>query len=134
LAERSADAAPETAALIPTSIGRSRNQLTKVGDVATEIRSIMARTAEIKQRVDEIEVGTVAGAASCLERDPADGEGDPGQYHSGSADGGCRGGDASQSKAIQEVFRHFAAMGEPRLESERPRVDAGLLGLLPPQA
>jgi hypothetical protein len=113
LAKRSADAARETATLIETSIARSRNGLAKVGDVATEIRSISAQTAEIKRMVDEIKVGSqeqsqgihqVSSAIQQMEKVT--------QTNAAAAEQTAAAAEemANQSKAIQEVFRHFAAM------------------------
>jgi hypothetical protein len=113
LARRSADAAKETATLIETSIARSRNGLTKVDDVATEIRSITAQTTEIKRLVDEIEVGSqeqsqglhqVSSAIQQMEKVT--------QINATAAQQTAAAAEAmaSQSRAIQEVFRHFAAM------------------------
>jgi methyl-accepting chemotaxis protein len=113
LAKRSADAARETATLIETSIARSRNGLAKVGDVATEIQSISAQTAAIKRLVDEIKVGSqeqsqgvhqVSSAIQQIEKVT--------QTNAAAAQQTAAAAEemAIQSKAIQEVFRHFAAM------------------------
>jgi hypothetical protein len=113
LAKRSADAAKETATLIETSIARSRNGLTKVDDVAAEIRSITAQTGQIKQLVDEINVGSqeqsqgmhqISSAIQQMEKVT--------QTNAAAAEQTAAAAEemASQSQAIQEVFRHFAAM------------------------
>jgi hypothetical protein len=113
LAKRSADAAKETATLIETSIARSRNGLAKVNGVATEIRSITAQTMEIKRLVDEIKhgsheqsqgIGLVSTAIQQMEKVT--------QTNAAAAEQTAAAAEemASQSKTIQEVFRHFAAM------------------------
>ncbi len=113
LAKRSADAAQQTATLIETSIARSRKGLTKVDEVATEIRSMTAQTAEIKRLVDEIEVGSQEQSQGLHQVSSAIGQMEKvTQINAAAAEqtAAAAGEMASQSKAIQEVFRHFAAM------------------------
>jgi hypothetical protein len=58
LAQRSAEAARDTAKLIDDSIAKSRAGSEKVGQVAAEIRSITAASSEIRRMVDEIDLGS----------------------------------------------------------------------------
>jgi hypothetical protein len=113
LAKRSADAAHETAALIEASLAKSRNGLAKVGEVATEMRALTAHSSEIKRLVEEIKVGSqeqsegihqVSSAIQQMEKVT--------QGNAAAAEQTAAAAEemASQSRAIQEVFRHFAAM------------------------
>jgi methyl-accepting chemotaxis protein/methyl-accepting chemotaxis protein-1 (serine sensor receptor) len=58
LAQRSAQAAKDTAALIEDSITRSREGKTKVDQVAIAIKEITAETSKIKVMVDEVSLGS----------------------------------------------------------------------------
>jgi methyl-accepting chemotaxis protein/methyl-accepting chemotaxis protein-1 (serine sensor receptor) len=58
LAQRSAQAAKDTAVLIEDSITRSREGKTKVDQVALAIREITAETGKIKVMVDEVSLGS----------------------------------------------------------------------------
>ena len=58
LAQRCAQAARDTAALIEESIARSRGGKTKVDQVATAIRVITGQAAEAKTLVDEVTLGS----------------------------------------------------------------------------
>lgn len=58
LAQRSAQAAKDTAILIEDSIGKSADGKSKVDQVATAIRSITAESARMKSLVDEIHLGS----------------------------------------------------------------------------
>jgi methyl-accepting chemotaxis protein len=59
LAQRSAQAAKDTADLIEDSIQKSEGGRTKVDQVAVAIRSITAESSKIKVLVDEINQGSV---------------------------------------------------------------------------
>jgi methyl-accepting chemotaxis protein/methyl-accepting chemotaxis protein-1 (serine sensor receptor) len=58
LAQRSAQAAKDTAVLIEDSISRSREGKTKVDQVALAIKEITAETGKIKVMVDEVSLGS----------------------------------------------------------------------------
>jgi methyl-accepting chemotaxis protein/methyl-accepting chemotaxis protein-1 (serine sensor receptor) len=58
LAQRSAQAAKDTAVLIEDSINRSREGKTKVDQVALAIKEITAETGNIKVMVDEVSLGS----------------------------------------------------------------------------
>ncbi len=58
LAQRSAQAARDTTALIEESIAASNQGKLKVDEVATAIRSITGESAQIKIRVDEVSMGS----------------------------------------------------------------------------
>jgi methyl-accepting chemotaxis protein/methyl-accepting chemotaxis protein-1 (serine sensor receptor) len=58
LAQRSAQAAKDTAVLIEDSIDRSREGKTKVDQVAVAIKEITAETGKIKVMVDEVSLGS----------------------------------------------------------------------------
>jgi len=58
LAQRSAQAAKDTAVLIEDSINRSREGKTKVDQVALAIKEITAETSKIKVMVDEVSLGS----------------------------------------------------------------------------
>jgi methyl-accepting chemotaxis protein/methyl-accepting chemotaxis protein-1 (serine sensor receptor) len=58
LAQRSAQAAKDTAVLIEDSITRSREGKTKVDQVALAIKEITAETGKIKVMVDEVSLGS----------------------------------------------------------------------------
>jgi methyl-accepting chemotaxis protein/methyl-accepting chemotaxis protein-1 (serine sensor receptor) len=58
LAQRSAQAAKDTAALVEDCISRSRAGKVKVDEVAAAIRSITAESSRVKVLVDEIHVGS----------------------------------------------------------------------------
>jgi len=58
LAQRSAQAAKDTAVLIEDSINRSREGKTKVDQVALAIKDITAETGRIKVMVDEVSLGS----------------------------------------------------------------------------
>jgi len=58
LAQRSAQAAKDTAALIEDSIVRSQNGKTKVDHVAAAIRSMTGESSKVKLLVDEINLGS----------------------------------------------------------------------------
>jgi methyl-accepting chemotaxis protein/methyl-accepting chemotaxis protein-1 (serine sensor receptor) len=58
LAQRSAQAAKDTAVLIEDSITRSREGKTKVDQVASAIKEITAETGKIKVMVDEVSLGS----------------------------------------------------------------------------
>ena len=58
LAQRSAQAAKDTAVLIEDSITRSREGKTKVDQVALAIKDITAETSKIKIMVDEVSLGS----------------------------------------------------------------------------
>jgi methyl-accepting chemotaxis protein/methyl-accepting chemotaxis protein-1 (serine sensor receptor) len=58
LAQRSAQAAKDTAVLIEDSITRSREGKTKVDQVALAIKEITAETSKIKVMVDEVSLGS----------------------------------------------------------------------------
>jgi methyl-accepting chemotaxis protein len=58
LAQRSAQAAKDTSALIEESIGTSRDGNTKLEQVAGVIRAITASSAEVKTLVDEVNMGS----------------------------------------------------------------------------
>jgi len=58
LAQRSAQAAKDTAVLIEDSINRSREGKTKVDQVALAIKEITAETGKIKVMVDEVSLGS----------------------------------------------------------------------------
>lgn len=58
LAQRSAQAARDTAALIEDSIAKSREGLVKFAQIATAIRAITADSARMKALVDEINIGS----------------------------------------------------------------------------
>jgi len=60
LAQRSAQAAKDTAVLIEESIARSREGGAKVGDVAQAVRSIIAESTQVKTLVDEVGSDTAA--------------------------------------------------------------------------
>jgi len=58
LAQRCAQAAKDTAALIEESIGKSNEGKTKVDQVAVAIRAITEESAKVKTLVDEVNVGS----------------------------------------------------------------------------
>ena len=58
LAQRSAQAARDTAALIEESIAKSNDGKVKVDQVATAIRAIIGETAKVKTLVDEVNLGS----------------------------------------------------------------------------
>jgi methyl-accepting chemotaxis protein len=58
LAQRSAQAAKDTSALIEESIAKSNDGKVKVDEVATAIRTITAESAEVKTLVDEVSLGS----------------------------------------------------------------------------
>jgi methyl-accepting chemotaxis protein/methyl-accepting chemotaxis protein-1 (serine sensor receptor) len=58
LAQRSAQAARDTTALIEESIAASNQGKLKVDQVATAIRSITGESAQIKMRVDDVSMGS----------------------------------------------------------------------------
>jgi methyl-accepting chemotaxis protein len=58
LAQRSAQAAKDTAALIEESIGKSNEGSAKLQEVAQVIRSITASAAKVKMLVDEVNLGS----------------------------------------------------------------------------
>ena len=58
LAQRSAQAAKDTASLIEESIAASNDGKSKVDDVATAIRAITAESAKVKTLVDEVSLGS----------------------------------------------------------------------------
>jgi methyl-accepting chemotaxis protein/methyl-accepting chemotaxis protein-1 (serine sensor receptor) len=58
LAQRSAQAARDTTALIEESIAASNEGELKVDEVATAIRSITGESAQVKIRVDELSMGS----------------------------------------------------------------------------
>jgi methyl-accepting chemotaxis protein len=62
LAQRSARAAKDTAALIEESIAKSNDGKTKVDQVATAIRAITGEAAKIKTLVDDVNLGSAEQA------------------------------------------------------------------------
>ncbi len=58
LAQRSAQAAKDTASLIEESIAKSKDGKTKVDQVASAIRTITAESAKMKTLVDEVNLGS----------------------------------------------------------------------------
>jgi methyl-accepting chemotaxis protein/methyl-accepting chemotaxis protein-1 (serine sensor receptor) len=58
LAQRSAQAARDTALLIEESIAKSNGGSTRLNQVATSIRQITASSAQVKTLVDEVDVGS----------------------------------------------------------------------------
>ena len=58
LAQRSAEAARDTAALIQESVSSSRDGRTKLAQVEQVVRSITGSVAEVKKLVDEVHVGS----------------------------------------------------------------------------
>ena len=58
LAQRSAQAAKDTAALIEESIAHSKEGTTRLDQVADAIRSITASSAQVKMLVDEVSLGS----------------------------------------------------------------------------
>jgi methyl-accepting chemotaxis protein/methyl-accepting chemotaxis protein-1 (serine sensor receptor) len=58
LAQRSAQAAKDTAGLIEESIARSNDGKTKLDQVATAVRSITESTGKVKTLVDEVNLGS----------------------------------------------------------------------------
>jgi len=58
LAQRSAQAAKDTAALIEDSISHSKEGTTRLDQVAEAIRSITASSAQVKMLVDEVSLGS----------------------------------------------------------------------------
>ena len=58
LAQRSAQAAKDTAALIEESIAHSKEGTTRLDQVAEAIRSITASAAQVKTLVDEVSLGS----------------------------------------------------------------------------
>jgi Methyl-accepting chemotaxis protein (MCP) signalling domain len=108
LAKRSAEAAHETASLIEDSIAKTRTGLSKVDELALEIRAMSSRSAEIKHLIDEIKVGSreqsegmhqVSNAIQQMEKVT--------QTNAAAAEEL-----SSQSQTIREVVRHFAAMSK----------------------
>src|ERR1035437_6437130 len=66
LARRSADAAKDTTALIETSIAKSKEGHSKVGDVALAIRGITESAGKVKTLIDEIQTASREQAAGTL--------------------------------------------------------------------
>jgi methyl-accepting chemotaxis protein/methyl-accepting chemotaxis protein-1 (serine sensor receptor) len=58
LAQRSAQAAKDTAALIEESIGHSKEGITRLDQVAAAIQSITSSAGEVKTLVDEVNLGS----------------------------------------------------------------------------
>jgi Methyl-accepting chemotaxis protein (MCP) signalling domain len=113
LSKRSAEAARQTASLIEDSMAKTRTGLSKVEELALEMRAMSSRSAEIKQLIDEIEVGSqeqsegmhqVSSAIQQMEKVT--------QVNAAAAEQTAAAAEelASQSQAIREVVRHFAAM------------------------
>jgi len=113
LSKRSAEAAKETAALIEDSIAKTRSGLRKVDELAQEIHAVTSRSAAIKDLIDAIKVGSqeqsegihqVSSAIQQMEKVT--------QVNAAAAEQTAAAAEelASQSQAIREVVRHFAAM------------------------
>jgi methyl-accepting chemotaxis protein/methyl-accepting chemotaxis protein-1 (serine sensor receptor) len=113
LSKRSAEAARETASLIEDSMAKTRTGLSKVEGLALEMRAMSSRSAEIKQLIDEIKVGSqeqsegmhqVSTAIQQMEKVT--------QVNAAAAEQTAAAAEelASQSQTIREVVRHFAAM------------------------
>jgi methyl-accepting chemotaxis protein/methyl-accepting chemotaxis protein-1 (serine sensor receptor) len=58
LAQRSAQAAKDTAVLIEESIGHSKEGITRLDQVAQAIRSITTSAAQVKTLIDEVSLGS----------------------------------------------------------------------------
>ena len=61
LAERSAQAAKDTAALIEDSIAQSNDGKTKVDQVAVAIRALTEESSKVKMLMDEVNIGSQEG-------------------------------------------------------------------------
>ena len=58
LAQRSAQAAKDTAGLIEESIAKSKDGKTKLGQVAAAVRSVTESASKVKTLVDEVKLGS----------------------------------------------------------------------------
>jgi len=113
LAQRSAQAAKDTATLIEESIGRSNEGKNKVDHVAAAIRSITAEADKVNTLVDEVNVGSqeqtrgieqIAKAISQMDQMT--------QRNAASAEQGASAAEelTAQSKAMMDVVGQLAAM------------------------
>jgi methyl-accepting chemotaxis protein/methyl-accepting chemotaxis protein-1 (serine sensor receptor) len=113
LAQRSAQAARDTAELIATSIIKSSAGKTKVDQVAVAIRGITGESAKIKALVDQVNLGSqeqtrgveqVAKAITQMEQAT--------QKHAASAEEAASAAEEqnAQSEALKETVRQIAAV------------------------
>ena len=103
LAQRSAQAAKDTAGLIEESIARSQEGAGKVEQVATAIGAITDSVAQVKGIVDEVREASqqqTQGIDQVVAGDRADGEGDA---DDGGDGGGERGGERGAERAGRDV-------------------------------
>jgi methyl-accepting chemotaxis protein/methyl-accepting chemotaxis protein-1 (serine sensor receptor) len=113
LAQRSAQAAKDTATLIEDSIAKSQAGKRKVDQVATAIRSITADSSRMKLLVDEINLGSqeqsrgidqISRSISEMEKVT--------QSNASSAEQSAAAAEqlTAQSQSVQEIVRHLNAL------------------------
>ncbi len=133
LAQRCAQAAKDTAALIEESIAKSNDGKTKVDQVATAIRAITEESAKVKTLVDEVNLGSQEQARGIEQIGKAITQ----MEQVTQKTGGQRGRERLGGRGTDGAGRHTDGRGPPverhgrRQGGEEPSHDAHVVGAFP---